>query len=130
MGEVSIVGSIVKVLIVFGLLFLTLKAVARLNGPRVGGGRVRGAQAAKPVEVLGRTALGRNAAVAVVRLGERCFALGVTDQKVNLLTEVEIDLTEEPVNPVSPPPAGTQGPGVRPSWRELVESLRERTVRH
>ena len=124
MADISIAGAFLKVLIVFGLLFVTLKVVGRFNGPRVGGGRVRGEVAARPVEVLGRTALGRGSSVAVVRLGEKCFALGVTDQKVNLLTEVDIDLTTP-----EPLPAGTQAAALRPSWRELVESLRERTVR-
>ena len=121
MGDFNVLGAIIKVALTFGLLFLTLKLVARVNGR---GLRVRtSAGAPRPVELVGRTSLGRSASVALVRMGERCFALGVTEQKVNVLSEVEIDLTPPP------PPAGTQGPVVRPSWRELVESLRERTVR-
>jgi flagellar biogenesis protein FliO len=125
MGDFSVIGTLVKVVATFGLLLLTLKLVGRFYGvgrtgvarPRAGGG-----PAVRPVEILSRTTLGRNSSVAVVRMGERCFALGVTDQEINLLTEVEIDLT--------PPPAGTQVVETRPSWRELVESLREKTVRH
>jgi hypothetical protein len=59
----------------------------------------------------------------VVRLGSRCFALGVTEQQINVIAEVDIDLGE-------PEPAGTQVVVSRPSWREVVETLRERTVRH
>jgi flagellar biogenesis protein FliO len=137
MGDVNIVGAIIKVALVFGLLWVTLRVVARLNGPKMGGavGRRRD-PVARPVEVLGRSPLGRSASVSVVRLGDRCFALGVTEQNVNLLTEVDIDLTEPPdappvVSPISSPiPARTQVPGARPTWRDFVESLRERTVRH
>ena len=137
MDGVDVVGSIVKVVLIFGLLWLTLRFVGRLNGaprgPMVGRRR---AAAPRPVEVIGRSALGRSSSVAVVRLGDRCFALGVTEQQVRLLTEVEVDLTapEPPPAPPEPPhsplPAGTQVPGFRPSWRDLVETLRERTVRH
>ena len=119
--DFSVIGTLVKVAATFGLLFLTLKLVARFYGTNRTV-RTRSGTPARPVEVVGRTTIGRNASVAVVRMGERCFALGVTEQKVNLLTEVEIDLTP-------PPPAGTQVVETRPSWRELVESLREKTVR-
>ncbi len=127
MADFSVIGTLVKVVATFGLLFLTLKLVGRFYGAGRGASalRVRPGVTARPVEVLGRTSLGRNASVTVVRMGERCFALGVTDQEVNLLTEVDIDLTPPP-----PPPAGTQVVDTRPSWRELVESLREKTVRH
>ena len=133
MADFSVIGTLVKVVATFGLLFLTLKMVGRFYGTGRsgmpgfgGGGRTRGGVVtARPVEVIGRTSLGRNSSVTVVRMGERCFALGVTDQTINLLTEVDIDLT-----PAPPPPAGTQVVETRPSWRELVESLREKTVRH
>ena len=138
MDGVDVVGSIVKVVLIFGLLWLTLRFVGRLNGAPRGPvvGRRRAA-APRPVEVIGRSPLGRTSSVAVVRLGDRCFALGVTEQQVRLLTEVEVDLTApEPSGTAGLPeafppiPAGTQVPGSRPSWRDLVETLRERTVRH
>jgi flagellar biogenesis protein FliO len=123
MGDIDVVGSIIKVVATFGLLFVTLRVVGRLNGvrPRPSGGK--GGRAQRPVELVGRSSLGRSASVAVVRLGERCFALGVTEQHINLIAEVEIDLSD-------PEPAGTLAPETRPSWRDLVENLRERTVRH
>jgi len=120
--DFSVIGTLVKVAATFGLLFLTLKLVGRFYGTNRAV-RTRSGAPARAVEIVGRTTIGRNASVTVVRMGERCFALGVTEQKVNLLTEVEIDLTPPP------PPAGTQVVETRPSWRELVESLREKTVR-
>jgi len=121
MGDFNVLGSILKVLATFALLYATLRLVGRMNGarPRTGG---RGAKTIRPVEVVGRSSLGRSASVALVRLGSRCFALGVTDQHINLIAEVEIDLDE-------PEPAGTQATDPRPSWREVVETLRDRTVR-
>jgi flagellar biogenesis protein FliO len=131
MTDFSVIGTLVKVVATFGLLFLTLKMVGRFYGTgRIGGStRVRPGAVARPVEVVGRTTLGRNSTVTVVRMGDKCFALGVTEQSVSLLTEVDIDLTPPPA-PTTQPPAGTQVVETRPSWRELVESLREKTVRH
>ena len=120
MGDFNFLGSILKVVDTFVLLFATLKFVGRFNGILPTGGR--GSRPARPVELVARSSLGRSASVAVVRMGSRCFALGVTEQHINLIAEVEIDLSE-------PEPAGTQGPDPRPSWREVVETLRERTVR-
>ena len=122
MADIDVVGSIVKVAATFGLLFVTLRVVGRLNGtrPRAGG---RANRQHRPVELVARSSLGRSASVAVVRLGERCFALGVTEQHINLLAVVDVDLSD-------PEPAGTLAPETRPSWRDLVENLRERTVRH
>jgi flagellar biogenesis protein FliO len=121
MADIDVLGSVLKVAATFALLFVTLRVVGRLNGsrPRIGG---RTDQAARPVELVGRSSLGRSASVAVVRFGERCFALGVTDQRINLIAEVEIDLS-------APEPAGTPALENRPSWRDLIENLRERTVR-
>lgn len=121
MGDFDVLGSILKVLATFALLFGTLRLVGRLNGtrPRSGG---RGDRAQRPVELVGRSSLGRTSSVAVVRFGSRCFALGVTDQQINVIAEVEIDLD-------APEPAGTQAADPRPSWREVVETLRDRTVR-
>jgi flagellar protein FliO/FliZ len=129
MGDFNVWSALLKVVLTFGLLFLTLKMVCRLHGPRMGGGglggRARRPGMPRPVEVIGRSQLGRSSSVAVVRVGERCLALGVTDQNISVLTEVE--LGEADLTP--PPPAGTQGQVPQPSWRELVETLRERTVR-
>jgi flagellar protein FliO/FliZ len=41
------------------------------------------------LSVLARQALTRGASVAVVRVGERAYVLGVTDQNVTLLAEAE-----------------------------------------
>lgn len=128
MAGFSIIGALIKVALVFGLLFVTLKIVARVNRKSMGGaGRAAlngmGRSSGKTVEVVGRSVLGRNASVVVVRVGTSCLALGVSENAVNLLSEVDVDL-EEPA-----PPAGTQAPVALPSWRDFLDNLRERTVR-
>lgn len=119
MAGFSVLGAVVKVALVFGLLYVTLRVVARINGGRAGAFRGAG----RTVEVLARSPLSRTAAVVVARIGDRCLALGVTDHSVNVLGEVAMD---------DLPPAGpswTQGPAPRPAWRDLLDGLRERTVR-
>ena len=116
---------LIKVGFVFGLLFLTLRVVGKLYSP---GGRV-GRNSNAMVQVLGRQSIGRNADVTVVSLGDRTLVLGVTEHNVSVVTELD---NEEIVETVSLPaviPARTQAPSPVPSWRDLLESMRERTVR-
>lgn len=133
--DISVVGTLVKVALTFGLLLVTLKLIGRFMGPQSGKVRHTG----RPVEVMGRTSLGKAAQIVLVRLGDRSYALGVSQQGVQMLTEVDlddeaIDATDDDHDPASLVPAGfparTQGPVTRPTWRDAIESLRERTVRH
>ena len=119
MAGLSVVGAMLKVIAVLVLFWFTLRGLGRMHGQ----GRVRPGAVARPVEVVGRTPVGRRSSVVVVRLGQTYQALGVTEENVTLLGPVEID------RPVAPP-AGTQAPVLtRPSWKEVVGRLQERTVR-
>ena len=118
MDGLSVVGAMLKVIAVFVLFWFTLRTLGRFHGQGRGGpGTV-----ARPVEVIGRTGVGRRSSVVVVRLGKTYHALGVTEENVTLLGPVEIDQPEAP-------PAGTQAPVPFPSWKEFVGRLQERTVR-
>lgn len=142
LGGLSIVGALVKVAVVFALLWITLKLVARVHRnsggvvvrrrAAAGGGAVR--PTGRLVEVMGRSALGRNTSIVVVRVGDNCLALGVSEQNVNLLSEVDLDLDlDDDDDPVvidsHTDPARTQVSAPRPAWKDFVENLRERTVR-
>jgi|SRR5581483_6978256 len=121
MAGFSVVGAMLKVIAVFVLFWFTLKGLGRMHGQ----GRARVGGVARPVEVVGRSTLGRKASVVVVRLGTGHVALGVTEEHVTLLGPVDVDLPAVP----PAPPAGTQAPAPGPSWREVVSRLQERTVR-
>jgi flagellar biogenesis protein FliO len=120
---------LIKVGFVFGLLFLTLRVVGKLYAPGMRGGRDK-----TMVQVLGRQSIGRNADVTVVSLGDRTLVLGVTEHNVSVVTELD---SEEVVETISLPsvatspalPARTQATPSVPSWRDLIDNLRERTVR-
>lgn len=57
--------------------------------------RTRGS-AAQHVSVIATAPLGRTASVAVVRIGDKTFALGVTDAAVNNLGEVDLPAGTDP----------------------------------
>lgn len=143
---------LIKVGFVFGLLFVTLRVVGKLHtgGSKLsGGGRHEGAV----IQVIGRQSIGRNADVTVVTLGERTLVLGVTEHNVSMVAELDpeemgeprevIELSPRTGRPEVPQmaaahaqfentlaiPARTQATVQIPSWRDLLESMRERTVR-
>lgn len=137
---------LIKMGLVFGLLFVTLRVVGKLHnsGAKITGGRHDGAV----IQVLGRQSIGRNADVTVVSLGERTLVLGVTEHNVSMVAELDPEemVTREvieispaavaaaaplAVHAATPPtiPARTQASVSVPSWRDLLESMRERTVR-
>jgi len=136
-----------SLLVVLVMMWGVARAVRRPLAGRAGG----------LVAVLGRQQLTRNSAVTVVRVADRAFVLGVTDNQVTLLAETALDAVESP-QPVaaperrSPVPLGDDGaaPAPRPvavkplapaagglggsilspaTWTQTMEFLRERTAR-
>jgi flagellar protein FliO/FliZ len=78
-----------SLLIVLGLLW----ALARLSRRRVTG---RGAGS---LTVLARQQLGRNSSVAVVRVVDRAYVLGVTDAQITLIGDADLAALEEAAAP-------------------------------
>ena len=79
------------------------------------------------VELVARRPLGRNASIAIVRIGERSMVVGVTDHQVTNLGEVEvdeIDINEDTNWTVS---SGANRPGS--AWKTMLDQLRDRTTR-
>ena len=112
--------------VVLGLMALAAALVRRSKGL---GGMVR--RTALPVNVVASYPLTRAASVSVVRAGQRALVLGVTDAHVTLLhdaaiEDLEIDAPEAPrTTPSTAPEDGGQS---RP-WKDIVATMRERTVR-
>ena len=139
MEDVSVVSLVVRVVVSLGVVLAVMAGAAAVlrrggfggAGGGGGGGLGRSRAAKHSVEVIGRVGLGRNTSVTVVRVGGRALVLGVSDQKVTLLTETDpADLVPPSIDPESP---GTAAPGGFPpassAWKAVVEQLRERTVR-
>lgn len=162
MGDPSLLSALVRVAIVMALLFGTLRVVGRLTGrsaPGRGRGTGRrhlggGAGGRRLVEVLDRQSLGKTTSIALVRIGDRRVALGVTEQRVDVLLQLDpepealdaldgeiIDVTDltaldavsidtTSMNTPSTCTAARMRPvtSARP-WKDLIEDLRERTIR-
>lgn len=77
------------------VVILIMGLAAKLLGNRrvPGIGTIPAKQKAKraenPIEVISRTALGRSQAVAIVRVSGKSLVVGITEQNVTLLAEVD-----------------------------------------
>jgi flagellar biosynthetic protein FliO len=79
------------------------------------------------VELVARKPLGRNASIVVVRVGDRSMLVGVTDQRVTNLGDVDfadVELYEDNTWTVS---SGATSPAS--AWKTMLEQMRNRTVR-
>jgi flagellar protein FliO/FliZ len=146
MGTMGVaIRMVISLAVVLCLLFVVAR-FARRGRPRAGGPQM---------DVISRVTVGSKASVAVVRLGERAYVVGVTEQSVTLLSESPVsDLAaEEPDVPAADSTVGDEivvrrvviastptrresrqgklaGSALSPeTWRRTVESVRDLTVR-
>ena len=97
-----VVRLVCSLAVVLGLLLL----IARFAGRRFQG------RAGAPVQVLHRQPLSRGSSVAVVTVGTRVLVLGITEQQVTLLTELEPDEIElDVIEPVETTPTAASPGG-------------------
>ena len=103
------------------------------------------------IEVLARQRMGRTSTVNVLRIGDTVLVVGATEEHVTLLAEVDGDAVETALRdrrqpagpaldengaPIERVPVMAGAPGVlagsvfdRNGWSNVVQQLRERTVR-
>jgi flagellar protein FliO/FliZ len=118
---------IVSLGVVFGLMWFAARVVRRRGIGGVGGGPNR--RPGVQVDVVARRTLGRNASIAVVRAGNQHMVIGVTDHMVTKLADADpADLEiEDMEGQWTAPSPGPTGP--TPSWKAMLDQLRDRTVR-
>ena len=136
-SNVSVISMLFRLIISMGIVLGLMWVLARFMRNRNGMGGVakrRGSTTA-PMEIIARQQLGRNMGVCVVRMGKRAFALGMTEQGVTNLAELdledfEIDLNEVQAGPSDLPRTASLG-SLRSgsTWKSVLEVMRERTVR-
>jgi flagellar protein FliO/FliZ len=144
MGTVSLaLRMLLSLVVVLVLLFIAARFTRR-GRPRGGG---------PEITVVSRVTVGSKASVAVVRLADRAFVVGVTDQSVTLLTEgpaseliplpeasadnvrvVRRNVTEDALAGTETPVEGghrpLEGSALSPAtWRRTVDAVRDLTVR-
>ncbi len=81
------------------------------------------------IDVIARRTLGRNSSIAVVRAGDQGLIIGVTDQQVTKLADADLsklDL-ETADGQWTAAPLGPDNP--TPSWKAMLDQLRDRTAR-
>jgi len=140
-ASVSVAGLLFQMVIGLGVVLGVIALVARLVK---GKGRVGVAFGRRQalVNVVGRQSLGKGLQVAVVRVGERTFLLGVTPNSISQLAELAPHEIEEtaPVDPGSPLASAPfwstrndkalQFTGQKsPTWMSTIEHLRDLTAR-
>ena len=79
------------------------------------------------LELLARRPLGRNASIAVVRIGDHSLVVGVTDHQVTKLGDfdsTEIDLQEDAIWTAASGPGGSAS-----AWKTMLDQMRNRTTR-
>lgn len=97
---------------VLGLMwFLARVAARKLDGP-----------GAALVRLVGRQSVGRSASVAVVAVGQRMLVVGVTENGVRLLTELDEDDLAVPVPDVTTPGPTVTADGARVDTTAGAES--------
>lgn len=114
---------IVSLGVVIGLMWLVARVMRR---------RGFGSPTRRPgvhVDVIARRTMGRNSSIAIVRAGKQGLVIGITDHQITKLADAdldEIDL-ESAEGQWTASPQGPPGP--TPSWKAMLEQLRDRTVR-
>jgi flagellar protein FliO/FliZ len=111
------VNMFLALALVLGLMWFLTRLVRRPLG-----GRGAGA-----MSVLARQPLTRGASVAVVRVGEQAYVLGVTDQTVTLLAEADPAAIGTAANPPQEirEPVSLDGSALSPmTWRRAVDAIR------
>jgi flagellar protein FliO/FliZ len=111
--------------IVIGLMWYAAR-VLRKRGIGMGGNSRR---PGVHIDVIARRTLGKNASIAIVRAGDQALIVGVTDNQITKLADADlsqIDLAEAEGQWT----AASQGPdGPTPSWKAMLDQLRDRTAR-
>lgn len=123
---VRLVLSLATVLTLMVLLARYLRH--RQIGTGFGAGATQRRKKALPLEVVTRQGLTRGTSLAVVRISGQLLLLGVTESNVSVLRELdEVDEPEVVPEVVGAPSALL---GSRNLAASIVETLRQRTVRH
>ena len=148
-GVWTALQTIVSLVVVLALVFTASRLLGRASGHDKDG----------VLDVLARQALGRTSSVAVVRVADRAYVLGVTDTHITLLDEADLAAMTEVIAATRPAArhprvragiaalgAGSAGAGsadttspgsaaLRGSifsaaaWRQGIEAVRDRTAR-
>jgi len=97
-GVYTAMGKMLGALgVVILLAYVALYALRRLMGKRYGGG------GKSSLEVLQTTHVGEHKTFSLIRVGQRSVLVGVTEQNISTLTELDVQETEEIIGAATVP---------------------------
>jgi flagellar protein FliO/FliZ len=114
--------------VVIGLMWIAANVLRKRGFTGTSPGRGSRGPRGPELELVARKPLGRNASIAVVRVGERSLVVGVTEHQVTNLGEIEeadIELYEDNTWTVSSGANGSTS-----AWKTMLDQMRQRTARH
>ncbi len=91
--SISFVKSLMALCFVLGLIFLTAYLFKRFTGIKSTG--IRGNRV--PISMVGNFPLGEKRYLAVMEIQDKHYFIGITQNSINLLSELDLEL-EEPIN--------------------------------
>lgn len=113
----SIVTGFGTLLIIIAIFYLTY-ICTKYIGNKMGTGRYAGGTS-RYLSVVDRMFLGQESSVALVRVSDRIFLVGITNDNINLLTEVR----EEELSELSVPEVENNAGAV---FKDVIDRLKDR----
>ena len=114
----SLLGVLAVIVLILYFAYFATRWIGMRSVP--GGAGTLRAPGAGDLRILGQLGVGRNERLVLVRLGERCYLLGVTEHQITLLRELD---GEE----AAPWLAQNDGTGAAPGFMEVLsETLRRK----
>lgn len=138
MDDVSGFELVVRLVVSLGLVLGCMMLFARFMRGKAGTMMLsagRNKAQGTPLEILVRKPLSRSSSVAIIRAGDRVFAVGVTEERVTHLADldpiaIELDLLELPAAAwTTPTGSATTTADSSTTRKGLVDQLKELTVR-
>ena len=120
------VRLILSLAVVIGLMWVAANVLRKRGFSGVAG---RHLKRGPEIELIARRPLGRNASIAVVRIGDRSLVVGVTDHQVTNLGEYEMTEIELDEGNTWTVPSGANGNSPATAWKTMLDQMRNRTAR-
>jgi flagellar protein FliO/FliZ len=113
--------------VVMAVMYIASRIVAKRNGaPRLS----QETRRSLGLQVIARQGVGRKANVAIIRAGGKALVIGVTEQQISVLAELdEIELDKESDVQWTDISVDAPAGATSPSWKGLLTQVREHTVR-
>lgn len=131
MPETSVLELALRLIFSLGVVLAIMAGAAMVLKRTKGFGGAMRRQHSR-LDVVARQPLGKNASLAIVHTGGRELVLGVTGQSISLLVDRDAPDTPEddPSDPTTTPgTAIVSGFAALPAWKNLLDTMRDRTVR-